>query len=146
MDLWLVVTLYVLGLGLLVGEAFMPGLVMGLVGLASLATSVVFGFKHHWLLGGAQVLVAAGVAPLALYVGIRKLVLRSSLEGSISFARDYAALAGREGVSETDLRPAGIAFIDGKKVDVVTGGELVEKGRPVRVVKVEGNRIVVRGL
>jgi membrane-bound serine protease (ClpP class) len=44
----------------------------------------------------------------------------------------------------TELRPAGVVAIDGRRIDVVTGGELVPRGTPVTVVKVEGNRIVVR--
>jgi membrane-bound serine protease (ClpP class) len=41
------------------------------------------------------------------------------------------------------LRPAGIARIDGRRVDVVSRGEMIESGSPVRVLSVEGNRVVV---
>ena len=49
-----------------------------------------------------------------------------------------------EGEALTMLRPSGMAKFDGKKYSVVTSGELVEKGTVVRVVKVEGSRVVVR--
>ena len=39
---------------------------------------------------------------------------------------------------------AGAAEIDGKRLDVVTQGEYLEAGTPVEVLRVEGNRIVVR--
>ncbi len=146
MDLWLIVLLYLGGLGLIVAEAVMPGVVMGLVGAAAIVVSVVFGFQKHWTLGTAQVALALLVAPAAISFGIRRLALRSTLEGGVSFAQDYGALAGKEGDAQTELRPAGIVVIEGRKVDVVTGGELVERGKRVRVVKVEGNRVVVKAI
>ena len=51
---------------------------------------------------------------------------------------------GNEGVALSELRPAGIAEIRGDRVDVVTGGEFVERGRTVRVVSADGTRIVVQ--
>ena len=44
----------------------------------------------------------------------------------------------------TPLRPAGIAEIDGEKVDVVTEGEFLPVGTSVQVIKVNGRRIIVR--
>jgi membrane-bound serine protease (ClpP class) len=42
------------------------------------------------------------------------------------------------------LRPAGIADIDGKRVDVVSQGEWIDAGAPIDIMRVDGNRIVVR--
>lgn len=52
-------------------------------------------------------------------------------------------LVGREGFTVTPLHPAGIALIDDRRVDVVSRGEMIEKETKVKVIKVEGNRIVV---
>src|SRR5687767_6291620 len=57
-----------------------------------------------------------------------------------------ADLVGQEGVAATDLRPAGTATIAGERVDVVTEGDFVPIGSPVRVVRSEGYRHVVRGV
>ncbi len=146
MDLWLVAVLYLAGLGMVVAECMMPGLVMGLIGAGALVTSIVFGFKHHWAIGSGQIVLAVVVVPVSFYLGIKRLQLRSSLAGDVSFAQDYSAYLGKEGESHTELRPAGIVFVEGKKVDVVTAGEMVEKGKRVRVVKVEGNRVIVRAI
>jgi hypothetical protein len=51
---------------------------------------------------------------------------------------------GQEGISLSQLRPAGKAEFDGLRLDVVSGGELIEAGRRIVVEFVEGNRIVVR--
>jgi membrane-bound serine protease (ClpP class) len=66
-------------------------------------------------------------------------------EGFTSYTRErYDDLLGKEGEALTMLRPSGMVLIDGKKQSVVTSGELVERGERVRVIKVEGSRVVVR--
>ncbi|MDZ4347595.1 MAG: NfeD family protein [Candidatus Binatia bacterium] len=51
---------------------------------------------------------------------------------------------GKTGTALSPLRPAGIAEIEGERVDVVSEGDLIEAGAPVVVTGVDGNRIVVR--
>lgn len=53
-------------------------------------------------------------------------------------------LVGRFGTATTVLRPAGKAEIDGRLVDVVSDGPFVSEGARIEVVRVAGNRIVVR--
>jgi membrane-bound serine protease (ClpP class) len=146
MEPWLIAVLYLAGLGLITAEAFLPGLVMGLVGLACLGTSIVFGFRVHWTLGVGQVALAVVVGPLALVTGLKRMTLKQSLEAGATFAADYAAWSGKEGEAATDLRPAGTVVVEGKRLDVVTAGELIARGSKVKVVKVEGNRVVVRAV
>jgi membrane-bound serine protease (ClpP class) len=52
-------------------------------------------------------------------------------------------LLGEIGVAETQLRPAGKARFAGQLVDVVTQGDLIEKGQRVKVIEAAGARIVV---
>jgi membrane-bound serine protease (ClpP class) len=63
-----------------------------------------------------------------------------------SAAAADASLAGllhKTGVTLSPLRPAGFARIDGRKVDVVTRGEMLDANCPVKVVDTSGNRVVV---
>ncbi len=53
-------------------------------------------------------------------------------------------LVGKTGVAITTLRPSGIAEFDGRRVDVATSGEFIQKGEIVTVVKAEGMHIRVR--
>jgi membrane-bound serine protease (ClpP class) len=146
MDFLLVVVLYAVGLGMIIAESMMPGLVIGLIGTILLTVSIVFGFTHHWAIGTAQLALAVIVAPLTFFIGVRKLALKASLEGADSFGQDYSVYQGKEGQAHTDLRPAGIVIVDGRKLDVVTSGESISKGRRIRVELVEGNRIVVKAI
>jgi membrane-bound serine protease (ClpP class) len=77
----------------------------------------------------------------------RKLVLQTGLgsaQGYASGPPQDAGLLGKRGHARSVLRPAGIADIDGRRVDVVSDGELIESGGVVEVVQVDGNRVVVK--
>ena len=51
---------------------------------------------------------------------------------------------GEEGVAESDLRPSGKVLIGKRLLDVVTEGDYVLAGTPIEIIKIEGNRIIVR--
>ncbi len=51
---------------------------------------------------------------------------------------------GKEGHAMSDLRPSGWATVDDDRLFVVTEGDFVSKGQRIKVLKVDGNRIVVR--
>ena len=58
--------------------------------------------------------------------------------------RHFEAGVGDCGVAESPLRPAGKAIFGDEYLDVVTDGLYVDRGRPVRIIQISGNRIVVR--
>jgi len=77
----------------------------------------------------------------------RRLILERGLaaaQGYASAPRSDAQLLGKRGRASSPLRPAGIAEIDGRRVDVVSDGELIDAGQFIEVTRVDGNRIVVR--
>ena len=145
MDIFLVIGIYVLSVAFMVAETLVPGMILGVIGLAGVGTATVYGFQHHWLIGVSQIAIVMVVVPAAFFIAIRRLQVRTTLSAA-GFAKDYDVYMGKEGEALTDLRPAGMILVDGKKLDVVTAGEMIRKGKQVRVVKVEGNRVVVRTL
>ena len=77
----------------------------------------------------------------------RRLVLATAMqaeEGYISAPESDRIWLGRRGVALSPLRPAGIAEIDGSRVDVVSDGGFIDAGIEIEVTRVDGNRIVVR--
>ena len=52
-------------------------------------------------------------------------------------------LVGRIGITTSPLRPTGIAIIDGRRFDVISRGEFVDRESPVKVVRIQGNEIEV---
>jgi len=59
------------------------------------------------------------------------------------FATQAEILVGKVGVAKSMLRPAGKAVFDGKLFDVITEGDMIEKGSKIEIIEVKGNRIIV---
>lgn len=101
-------------------------------------------------LAGSILLAVVAILLLLKYLpkskSFNKLVLADEEKTSQGFSSnpDYSAILHSTGVALTPLRPAGSVIIDGKKYDVVTEGEFIEKGKNVKVIKTEGVKIVVQ--
>ena len=78
----------------------------------------------------------------------RRLVLDTGMDagrGYTSAPETDRRWLGRSGTAISPLRPAGIAEIDGARVDVVSDGVFIDAGTAIEVTRVDGNRVVVRG-
>lgn len=102
-------------------------------------------------------LAIALVATIVIFVVGLKLVSRYKMwykitlqnkqqneEGYVAPPLELNLFAGKEGVALTPLRPSGAAEVDGHRLDVVTEGEFIRPGTRVKVLKVEGTRVVVK--
>ncbi len=69
--------------------------------------------------------------------------IQTESEGYTVAVPGYTDLLEQEGVALTSLRPSGRVKIGEDPYDVVTSGDLIDSGTPVRVIEVKGNRIVV---
>lgn len=161
---WEELLLFGSGLVLLVLEVFViPGFgVAGALGIAALLGGLslsLFGAGASWefiLKAAGRVvfsLLLALVASLAVLRFLprlpfgRRLILETGLlagAGGGSAPESDRNWLGKSGTAVSPLRPAGIAEIEGERVDVVSDGELIEPGVPIVVTRVDGNRIVVR--
>ena len=56
----------------------------------------------------------------------------------------YDNLLGCEGITDTFFRPSGNIIINDKKYDAITEGEFINKGAKIKVILVEGNKIVIK--
>jgi membrane-bound serine protease (ClpP class) len=77
----------------------------------------------------------------------RRLVLETDMQANLGYGsapETDRRWLGRSGTAVSPLRPAGIAEIDGTRIDVVSDGEFIEAGTLIVVTRVDGNRIVVR--
>jgi membrane-bound ClpP family serine protease len=78
-----------------------------------------------------------------------KVVLKDSLtreRGYSSVNARFLELIDREGETLTDLRPSGVISVDGERFSCTSGGAWVKKGTRVRVISVDGTRILVEPL
>ena len=143
-----------LGLGLIVAEVFFPSFgVLSVLATAALVGSVVMAFQESAQTGVRFMIATALLVPSAIFLAFRyfpkspmgkRLVARGLSFGSApSLDPRDLGLLGQEGTIEADCRPAGMARLGGRRVDVVTRGEWIERGQRVKVVEVQGNRVVV---
>jgi membrane-bound serine protease (ClpP class) len=160
---WEEVLLVALGVTLLAVELFvLPGFgVAGVLGILSLLAGLtlsLFGSGASLtsvVTALARVLISAAVALAGALLAMRllpqlrvgrMLVLTTELGGKEypDHPAEGAGLLGATGVSLTPLRPAGIAELAGRRVDVISQGEFIEAGQAVEVVEEAGHRVVVR--
>ncbi|MEI7936818.1 MAG: NfeD family protein [Verrucomicrobiota bacterium] len=147
----LIITLLIVGAILLFLETLLPGMIAGIIGFLCLMAAVMLGYRDFGYQTGS--LILAGVL-VGLVIGtwcwlkffpesrLGKRFISQSSSGELGVEKPE--LLNGTGVALTQLRPSGTASIKGQRVDVVTEGGLIERGTAVKVVTVEGARIVVR--
>jgi membrane-bound serine protease (ClpP class) len=79
-----------------------------------------------------------------LFRKMELVAVTSTADGYTSSLGEAKALLGVAGVAETNLRPSGKGRFGDKLVDVVTEGDLIERGKPITIVEVQGSRVVVK--
>lgn len=137
---------YLGGLVLLFLELFVPS--GGILGLAG-SLCVMYGIWElvQWnLLAGLFVIGLTVVYAVVVFkFWGRRVVMTADLGSAVAADAGTAPpeLKGKSGRTLTVLRPSGFAMIDGVRYQVVTDGAFLAKGVEVRVVAVQGNRIVV---
>lgn len=146
--------LFAAGIVLILAEFVIPGAVIGILGGSCIVASVVLGWKWYpeygiFILLGEVVGLGLAIA-FGIYLMSRSRVGRVLVqtgvqrndEGYASHQED-PALIGREGEAHSALRPAGVIMVDGRRIDAVSSGTFINKGARVRVIDVEGHRVVV---
>ncbi len=161
---WEELLLALIGVALLALEVFViPGFgIAGVLGILAILAGLVLSMlgpgntPQFMMLAGARVVFALLLAVVASLVLLRflprlpfgrRLILERGLaatQGYVAAPEGDAQWLGKRGRASSTLRPAGIAEFDGRRVDVVSEGELIDAGQSIEVIRVDGNRIVVR--
>ncbi|MFC0231746.1 nodulation protein NfeD [Bhargavaea ullalensis] len=149
------ILLFLLGAGLLIAELFVSGGFLGVAGAVAVVAGIIMAGGDPLVMGVsvaiALVIMVMGMVILMKFFGKRlhllsKLVLMDSTDTESGYVsnKNRLELIGREGAAMTALRPSGAVKIGDELLDVVTEGRFIEKGKQVKVIKVEGSRVVVR--
>lgn len=146
----------IIGLGLMIAEMFTPGLgLMGMFGIIALIAAIVL--SAHSLLDViftlAIIFVVLFIAGFIVYRSFTKgrlvnssIVLSDRIDSASTSLDDaeIRGIVGKEGITTTALRPSGNAEIDGKRYDVVTSGEFIQKDTRITVERIDGLKILVK--
>jgi len=147
--------LFIAGILLIFLEFFLPGAISGSLGVAALILSL-FLAGENALQIGVSILIAITISIFVFFMMIKqfgkrmvlfnKMVLSDSARKEDGYVSNINRidLLGKEGNALTILRPAGTIIINNERIDVVSEGGFIEQNALVRVIKVEGARIVVR--
>lgn len=146
-----VVTLILAGAALLLLETILPGMIAGIVGFGCLTAGVVVAYTNFGSQTGNLVLLLVVVGMIVLTLCWMKFFPETRFARMFISERtigdldvEKPELLNQTGSALTNLRPAGTAVINGRRIDVVTEGSMIERGTAVKVVAVEGMRVVVR--
>ncbi|WP_033828377.1 NfeD family protein [Bacillus andreraoultii] len=149
--------LFILGIILIVVELFVPGGILGFLGLGSILMSIIFAGENVVFMT-ISLFIAIVVAITAMVILVKffgkknrlfgKIVLRDSTSSEQGYVSNSSRtdLLNKEGITLTPLRPSGTIIIENERVDAVTEGGFIDTNVKVIVVKVEGVRVVVREL
>jgi membrane-bound ClpP family serine protease len=153
-SLVLPIILQLIGVFVLIAEIIIPsGGILGIITVSLMGYSLYLVFTTISTFVGMVFVIADIIMfPVVLFAGIKLLAkspatLKTSLSkanGFSSQAEELVEFMGLMGTVTTDLRPAGTAVINNRRVDVVSRGEYLEKGTEIIVLEVEGNRVVVK--
>ncbi|MBI4026634.1 MAG: hypothetical protein HY360_16750 [Verrucomicrobia bacterium] len=145
--------LSVVGIILICLELFLPGMVVGTMGAICLVAAVLLTYAQHGVAAGNMAFVALLVCSVVAVIVWLTIFPKTAAGKMLITSRDLRDsktadpqddLLGRIGKALSPLRPAGVAMFDQRRVDVVAESGLIEPECPVKVVLVEGSRVVVR--
>ena len=154
----IVIILAAFGILMIAMEVILPGGILGVAGVIAIIISLLLtasspgldtiGSSGRFALAGG--IIATSVVLLFLWLKfftrasfVKNHLLEDEIDGTNNYER-YEALLDLTGMAETDLRPAGKARLEGRRWDVLAESGLIEKGTQVKVVLIEGSRVVVR--
>ena len=121
------------GLALLLAVLLAFGLPFFFIALQTISTAIILTVILFWL--------ATRAFPENAFM---KRITFAGVQGpDYVTSSDFTWLRGEVGSAASFLRPAGVASIAGKRVDVLTEGDFIPAGTPVRVTRVEGARVFV---
>ncbi|MDP4162136.1 MAG: NfeD family protein [Bacillota bacterium] len=149
--------LFVSGLLLIFLEFFLPGAVAGTIGVAALVGSLFLAGENTFQMAIAiliSIFFSTVLFILLIKMFHKKMVLFNRLvlfesakkeDGYVS-NKNRMDLLGQKGIALTMLRPSGTAMFQNERITVVTEGGFIPRNSPIKVILVEGARIVVREL
>ncbi len=157
MELTLGYALIGVGFLLMVAELFIPnGGILGVLSLAALGIGVALTFQYSLTVGMATMIGVFIALPVVIGVLLpywprtpigKRIVINVPEEEDAAdhpAQVDLAPLRGRTGKTLSSLRPAGVVDFDGRRVDALTEGMMVDPGQLVRCVDVRAGKVIVR--
>jgi len=159
MDWWLIfaVFLYFACAFLIIAEVFVPsGGLISFCALACLVGGILIFFRHSTTAGWVGVAIAVIMIPSVLTVAY-KMFPKTRFGKSVTLTppqrqrgdaiadtAELRDLLGAVGLVLTPLRPVGMCDFSGQRVECVAESGYIDKGKKVKVIRVQGTQLTVR--
>lgn len=151
------ILLFLLGAGLIVAELFLPHGIAGIAGAAAVTGSIIMAGANPAYMAIsvliAIVIAITGMVVIMKFFGkklhlLNRMILMDATDTESGYVSNVNRVdwLGKTAITLTPLRPSGAIVMDGERIDVVSEGNYIDKGKHVKIVKVEGSRTVVREL
>lgn len=149
------VILFTVGVIFVIIELFVVGAVIGIIGMILITISIVM-LGNNLLLMLGNVIVALILSIIEWVILVKlfkrkisfldKVILKDSTNAESGYTShdDRSHLVGKTARTITDLRPAGIISCEDDRIDAVSDGTFILRNRQVKILEVEGTRVVVR--
>lgn len=152
---WITIILLIItGLILILVEViFIPGTtIVGIVGFIITCVGIYITYEEHGATAGNYVLAGSGLlSVLGLVYSFRskswnKFSLKNINNGKVNEGYSNDLSVEIEGVAISDLKPIGKAEFNNKSYEVKSKGEFIPAGNKLKIIQIEGNRIIVESL
>ncbi|WP_039041700.1 nodulation protein NfeD [Sporosarcina sp. ZBG7A] len=151
------ILLFLLGAGLIVAELFLPHGIAGIAGAVAVTGSIIMAGANPAYMAIsvliALIIATTGMVVIMKFFGkklhlLNRMILMDATDTESGYVSNVNRIdwLGKTAITLTPLRPSGAIVLDGERIDVVSEGNYIDKGKRVKIVKVEGSRTVVREL
>lgn len=151
MSIFFISVLILFGILLIVLEILVvPGFVVGLLG----AAFVIMGIGWTWQVYGSGTgmlvtLLSFFLTALSVWSALRtgfwkRFSLQDQLKGRMNEIDPDTVKEGDRGAAVSSLRPMGTVKVNGQRFEASTEGEMVPPNYPVTVIRVDGNKLIVK--
>jgi membrane-bound serine protease (ClpP class) len=157
MEIPLAYLLIVIGFLFLAAEVFFPSGILSVLAVCAIAGGVTLAFVHDTYHGWFTLILVFVFVPVLLVAifhflpksAMSRRLLSSGPEEDATVASmpvnlELEQLRGKIGRTLSALRPAGVVDFDGRRVDTITEGMMVEPGQWVRCIDVKAGKVIVR--
>lgn len=151
------VILIVIGFLLLAADLFITSGALMVIAVGCVGVGLVFVFKHDTTAGLIALACVGVVLPLGVTLLLklwphtaagRRLLSSSTTQtdtmAELPLNKELEQLKGRYGRTISALRPAGVVDFEGRRIDSLSEGMMIDPGQWVRCIDVSSGKVVVR--
>ena len=149
-----IITLVAVALLLFFFEIFVPGGILGVLGLIVTIAACTLAYQEYELFGALLTFLIIMVGAVVIFLIMMKVLPKSRFTRGLFLSARHTAtsnvpladegIVGQKGEALTEMAPSGMILVNGRKLEAASQSGLLEKGTPIEVVAQDSFRLLVR--